>query len=49
VTGYRMEMAKAIDEALRLNAYVCLYKPLDIPHLFSTLEKIQKEALQKKL
>ncbi len=49
VTGYRVEMAEAVNEALRLNAYVCLYKPLDIPHLFSALENIEKETLQRKL
>ena len=46
VTGYRQEMAGAIQRALELNAYACLYKPLVIPELLDTLAKIQSARLK---
>jgi len=30
MTAYRQEMAQVVEEALRNNAYTCLYKPLDM-------------------
>jgi CheY-like chemotaxis protein len=41
VTGYRNEMATVIQGALEINAYACLYKPLEIPRLLQTLSEIQ--------
>ena len=41
VTGYRKEMAGAIQAALEINAYTCLYKPLEIPQLLQMLTELQ--------
>lgn len=46
VTGYRQEMAVAIQSALEINAYTCLYKPLEIPALLQTLSHLQLERLR---
>jgi DNA-binding NtrC family response regulator len=49
ITGYRKEMAAAIEKALELSAFACLYKPLDIPRLLETLDSIWQEHLKKAL
>jgi CheY-like chemotaxis protein len=49
VTGYRQEMAEVIQGALAINAYACLYKPLEIPQLLKTLSKIQLSNLRELL
>lgn len=49
VTGYRQEMAVAIQKALELNAYACLYKPLVIPELLQKLAEIQSARLKELL
>lgn len=41
VTGYREEMAKAIEAALKISAYACLYKPFQIDELIQLLSQIQ--------
>jgi len=46
VTGYRQEMAAAIQAALEISAYTCLYKPLEIPALLQTLAQFQLERLR---
>lgn len=46
VTGYRQEMESAIKTALEINAYACLYKPLEIPALLETLNTIQLAYLR---
>ena len=46
VTGFREEMAESIKAALKINAYACLYKPLEIPQLFEMLSQLQKEHLR---
>ena len=46
VTGYRREMAATIKAALKINAYTCLYKPLEIPVLLQTLSNLQLERLR---
>ena len=46
VTGYRQEMAETIRAALEINAYACLYKPLEIPDLLEKLTRIQLERLR---
>jgi CheY-like chemotaxis protein len=46
VTGYREEMAATIQAALEINAYACLYKPLQIPQLLDVLAHIQKDRLR---
>jgi CheY-like chemotaxis protein len=52
VTGYRQEMAATIQKALELNAYACLYKPLNIPELLEKLLSARatriRSLLQKK-
>jgi two-component system response regulator HydG len=46
VTGYRQEMAATIQSALEINAYACLYKPLEIPDLLEKLANYQLERLR---
>jgi CheY-like chemotaxis protein len=46
VTGYRQEMAAVIQGALDINAFTCLYKPLEIPQLLQMLAEIQVENLR---
>ena len=45
VTGYRGEMAPAIEAALKINAYACLYKPLQIEALLQLLTEIHHQEL----
>lgn len=46
ITGYRREMMASIEKALEMNAFTCLYKPLDIPHLISILDALWQERLK---
>jgi two-component system response regulator HydG len=46
VTGYREEMATVIQGALEIDAYACLYKPLEIPRLLQMLSEIQLKRLR---
>jgi DNA-binding NtrC family response regulator len=46
ITAYRQEMSAAIEKALALDAFACLYKPLDIPKLIQTLDEILKTRLK---
>ena len=45
VIGYRGEMGQAIEVALKIDAYACLYKPLDIEELLQVLTKVRKLEL----
>jgi hypothetical protein len=47
VTAYRQDMAAAIQAALAINAFACLYKPLEIPALLQTLAGLQLKRLRK--
>ena len=47
VTGYRQDMAAAIQAALAIHAFTCLYKPLEIPALLQTLTDFQLKRLRK--
>ncbi len=47
ITAYRQEMSAAIEKALALDAFACLYKPLDIPQLLKTLDEILDNRLKK--
>jgi DNA-binding NtrC family response regulator len=49
VTGYRAEMAPAIQAALNINAYTCLYKPLQIDELIEVLREVHHQALARVL
>ncbi|MBI5954824.1 MAG: response regulator [Chloroflexi bacterium] len=49
VTGYRDEMASAIQGALEIDAFACLYKPLEIPQLLQLLGEFQTNHLRKLL
>ncbi|MFZ5818593.1 MAG: response regulator [Chloroflexota bacterium] len=46
VTGYRQEMADAVQAALAISAHACLYKPLEIPKLLETLSGVQLSHLR---
>lgn len=49
VTGFRAEMAPAIEKALAIHAHTCLYKPLVIPELLRTLDEIRAGQLKQAL
>ncbi len=49
VTGYRDEMGEAIEAALKISAYTCLYKPLQIEELLQFLNEIHHRGLAKAL
>jgi two-component system response regulator HydG len=46
VTGFRQEMETAIQSAVEINAYACLYKPLEIPALLQMLSQLQLSRLR---
>ena len=45
VTGYRQEMAEAVQTCLDMSAYACLYKPFEIEELVGVLAEIRREEL----
>jgi len=47
ITGYYEEMRPAIDEALRISAYTCLPKPVDMKILLGLLERIYKNKIKR--
>jgi len=46
VTGYREEMAPAIEKGLQIGAYTCLYKPFDTEELVGVIKEISRKKLQ---
>jgi DNA-binding NtrC family response regulator len=46
ITAYRQEMSEAIEKAVALDVFACLYKPLDIPKLIKTLDEILTTRLK---
>jgi DNA-binding NtrC family response regulator len=46
VTGYREKMAHSIETGLKIGAYTCLYKPLEMDDLFQLIEEIRIKKLQ---
>lgn len=46
VTGHQGEAAAAIDKAMRIGAYTCLYKPLEIEKLVTIIEETSREKLR---
>jgi DNA-binding NtrC family response regulator len=49
ITGYRKEMADSIEQARRIGAYTCLYKPFEMDDLFRLIEEIRLKKLQNSL
>jgi len=47
VTGYRQEMSAAIQAALEIGAYACLYKPFQIDELLQALAELRKRDLSR--
>jgi two-component system response regulator HydG len=47
VTGYGEEMAPAIEAALKINAYTCLYKPIEMEKLLDTFDAIRQQELDR--
>ena len=45
ITGYREEMASAIEEGLKISAYTYFYKPLQIEKLFEVLREVRHLTL----
>ncbi|MCS7011808.1 MAG: response regulator, partial [Anaerolineales bacterium] len=46
ITGYREEMANAINAALMLNPCICFYKPLVLTELLERLREIRKARVK---
>ena len=46
VTGYREEMADSIEKGIKVGAYTCLYKPLEVETLVNLIEEIRLKKLQ---
>ena len=46
VTGYRAEMGPAIEAALKIGAYTCLYKPFQIEGLLQVVTEIRRQELR---
>lgn len=46
ITGHGQEMADVIQKAMEINAFTCLYKPLEIPHLLQILADVQLRNLR---
>ena len=49
ITGYGQEMTEALQAAMDINAFACLYKPLEIPRLLESLANIQLQQLRSAL
>jgi len=49
ITGYRHDMASAIEAALEINAYTCLYKPLQIEELLKVLNRVHQQRVGRML
>ena len=49
VTGYRGEMASAIEAAIRIGAYACLYKPFEVEDLLQLLTEVHSQELSRVL
>lgn len=49
MTGYRKEMAGAIEQASKIGAYTCLYKPFEMDALLKLIEEIRLKKLQNML
>jgi len=45
VTAYRQEMSATIEAALEIEAYICLYKPLQIEELLRVLSELRHQEL----
>ncbi|MCK5237406.1 MAG: response regulator [Deltaproteobacteria bacterium] len=43
MTGYRGEMAEQVEEAMKNNAYTCVYKPLDIKGILDIVAEIDRK------
>ena len=49
ITGYREEMAEAIETGLTINAHSYFYKPLRIEALLQALTQIDRQELSRRL
>lgn len=49
VTGYREEMGQAIEAALKIGAYTCIYKPFEVEELIQLLTKVRHQELSRVL
>jgi two-component system response regulator HydG len=45
VTGYRLEMSEIIKKAIDINAFTCLYKPLQFDEFFEVITDLQHRTL----
>ena len=48
MTAYRQEMEELIKQAVKNNAYACLYKPFDMDEAIKIIEEISKKKTHKR-
>lgn len=49
MTGYRQEADELVEEAIRNNVYMCLYKPLDMEKVTSLVDEISRQKREGRL
>ncbi|MEW6110035.1 MAG: response regulator [Nitrospirota bacterium] len=49
VTGYEVEMSDTISKGLKIGAYSCFYKPLEIERLIGSIAEISRKKLKSAL
>jgi DNA-binding NtrC family response regulator len=49
ITGHKTEMSSAVDTAMKLGAYACFYKPLQMDMLLQALDEIHHRRLRQVL
>ncbi len=42
MTAYRQEMDHIVSEAIKNNAYTCIYKPFDMAEILKMIEEIMR-------
>lgn len=47
VTGYKVEMTASIEAAIEIDAFTCMYKPVEIEELFQVINQIRQQKFGK--
>jgi len=47
ITGYRREVGDLVEEALKKDAYTCLYKPFDVEEVIQLVDEICRRKRQR--
>jgi two-component system response regulator HydG len=46
ITGYREDMASTVEKGMKIGAYSCFYKPLEVDNLITIIEEIRRKKLR---